>query len=90
MLKMVSPSKTFCGGQGEGHPADAEIGHSGSLCKTHAEGCLHGWRSPFPLEHQAARVGPEGAGCSLTPSPESTSLYPVTGFYQTLVLLLTL
>lgn len=34
-------------------------------------GCLQGWRSPFPSEHQAARVGPEEAGRLPTPSPES-------------------
>lgn len=39
VLKMGSPCNTLCGGRGEGHPPDAEIGHAGDLCKTHAEGC---------------------------------------------------
>lgn len=45
-----------------------------AVCARLMQRSVHGWRSPCPLEHQAAWVGLEEAGHTPTPSPEWLSI----------------
>lgn len=45
-----------------------------AVCARLMQRSVHGWRSPCPLEHEAAWVGLEEAGHTPTPSPEWLSI----------------